>query len=63
MPLVDLRRQGSAGPIVFVLLFVGVVILLILTSINTCPEGFVRQCVNVIWGKLTGAACECVAAD
>lgn len=61
MPLVKLDRAGNTGPIVFLLMAVGVLVgLLLVGFVDFCPDGFTRACVHVILGKLTGTSCECV---
>jgi hypothetical protein len=61
MPLIERGRAGNTGPVVFLVMVVVVVVgLVVVGFIDFCPEGFARNCANVLLGKLTGASCECV---
>lgn len=61
MGLIERARAGNTGPIVFLLMVLVVVVgLVVVGFIDFCPEGFARNCVQVLVGKLTGVSCECV---
>lgn len=55
-----LSGRNNAGQIVIGLMVVAVVVGILLTIYDPCPEGFVRECGQVILGKLIGHNCECV---
>jgi uncharacterized membrane protein AbrB (regulator of aidB expression) len=57
-----ISRRNYAGQIVIGLMVVTIVVLLIWSIYDPCPEGFVRECGQVIFGKLIGHNCECVPA-
>lgn len=55
-----ISKRSNAGQIVIGLMLAVVVVGLVMATIyDPCPQGFVRECGTVVFGKLIGHNCEC----
>ena len=61
MPLIERGPAGHWGPTVVIgAAAVAFALLLLVGSVDFCPDGFVRDCVHAVQGYLDGAACQCI---